>query len=96
MKDAVYELVANGKMACFVSQGTGVKVSAALNNCNIVQKKKVPSFMVIFVQVYEWSGVQKHINFNKYARSLAIAGTSLYCGCSGYSIQVNQNMLFAL
>ncbi|KAM0972721.1 hypothetical protein ACFX13_016402 [Malus domestica] len=62
VKDAVYELVANGKMACFVSQGTGVKV-------------------------YEWSGVQKHINFNKYVKSLAIAGTSLYCGCSGYSIQ---------
>ncbi|PQQ21567.1 putative E3 ubiquitin-protein ligase LIN-1 isoform X2 [Prunus yedoensis var. nudiflora] len=53
---------ANAKVACFISQGTGVKV-------------------------YEWSGVQKHINFNKYVKSLAMTGPNLYCGCSGYSIQ---------
>ncbi|KAL6295567.1 hypothetical protein ACE6H2_003709 [Prunus campanulata] len=62
VKEAVYELVANAKVACFISQGTGVKV-------------------------YEWSGVQKHINFNKYVKSLAMTGPNLYCGCSGYSIQ---------
>lgn len=28
VKEAVYELVANAKLACFISQGTGVKVSA--------------------------------------------------------------------
>ncbi|KAM5565133.1 putative E3 ubiquitin-protein ligase LIN-1 [Rosa sericea] len=62
VKEVVYELVANAKVACFISQGTGVKV-------------------------YEWSGVQKHVNFNKYVKSLAMSGNSLYCGCSGYSIQ---------
>lgn len=49
MKDAVYELVANGKMACFVSQGTGVKVSAAFNNCDIVQKKKGSFFYGLYL-----------------------------------------------
>ncbi|KAK9946928.1 hypothetical protein M0R45_012367 [Rubus argutus] len=62
VKEVVYELVANAKVACFISQGTGVKV-------------------------YEWSGVQKHVNFNKYVKSLAMTGNNLYCGCSGYSIQ---------
>ncbi|XP_050363758.1 putative E3 ubiquitin-protein ligase LIN-1 [Argentina anserina] len=62
VKEVVYELVANAKVACFTSQGTGVRV-------------------------YEWSGVQKHVNFNKNVKSLAMTGNTLYCGCSGYSIQ---------
>ncbi|KAJ7966871.1 RING-type E3 ubiquitin transferase [Quillaja saponaria] len=62
MKEAVYELTANAEVACYVSQGTGVKV-------------------------YNWSGVPKHVNFNRYVKNLAIAGDKLYCGCTGYSIQ---------
>ncbi|KAL5557877.1 hypothetical protein UlMin_034088 [Ulmus minor] len=62
VKEAVYELTANSKVACFVSQGTGV-------------------------EIYEWSGSPKHINFNKHVKSVAMTGTKLYCGCSGYSIQ---------
>ncbi|KAL6216259.1 hypothetical protein ACLB2K_009482 [Fragaria x ananassa] len=62
VKEVVYKLVANAKVACFISQGTGVRV-------------------------YEWSGVQKHVNFNKNVKSLAMTGNNLYCGCSGYSIQ---------
>lgn len=62
VKEAVYELTANGKVACFVSQGAGVKV-------------------------YSWSGVPKHINFNKTVKCLAMTGDTLYCGVSGYSIQ---------
>ncbi|XP_019428406.1 PREDICTED: putative E3 ubiquitin-protein ligase LIN-1 isoform X4 [Lupinus angustifolius] len=64
VKEAVYVLTANAKLACYVSQGTGVKV-------------------------YNWSDTPKLINFNKYVKCLAIAGDKLYCGCSGYSIQVN-------
>ncbi|CAK7346186.1 unnamed protein product [Dovyalis caffra] len=62
MKEAVHELAANSKVACFVSQGPGVKV-------------------------YSWSGVPKHINFNKTVKCLAMTGDTLYCGASGYSIQ---------
>ncbi|KAI4324399.1 hypothetical protein MLD38_029894 [Melastoma candidum] len=39
------------------------------------------------VNVYNWSGSPKHINFNKTAKCLAMAGDKLYCGCSGCSIQ---------
>ncbi|XP_031283198.1 putative E3 ubiquitin-protein ligase LIN-1 [Pistacia vera] len=39
------------------------------------------------VKVYNWSGVPKHINFNKHAKSLVMTGDKLYCGCSGYCIQ---------
>ncbi|KAF3446786.1 hypothetical protein FNV43_RR11966 [Rhamnella rubrinervis] len=62
VKEAVYELIANNKLACFTSQGTGVKI-------------------------YDWSGLPKHINFNKYVKCLALTENKLYCGCSGYSIQ---------
>ncbi|KDP36916.1 hypothetical protein JCGZ_08207 [Jatropha curcas] len=62
VKEVVYELTANAKVACFISQGTGVKV-------------------------YNWSGVPKHVTFNKTVKCLAMTGDKLYCGCSGYSIQ---------
>ncbi|KAM7518165.1 hypothetical protein LguiB_017127 [Lonicera macranthoides] len=62
VKEAVHELTANSSIACFSSQGTGVKI-------------------------YNWSGVPKHINFNKYVKCLAMTGDKLYCGCTGYSIQ---------
>lgn len=39
------------------------------------------------VKVYNWSGVPKHVNFQKYVKCLAIMGNKLYCGCTGYSIQ---------
>ncbi|XP_028075628.1 putative E3 ubiquitin-protein ligase LIN-2 [Camellia sinensis] len=61
VKEAVHELTANSNVACFSSQGTGVKI-------------------------YNWSGVIKHINFNKTVKSLAMFGSKLYCGCTGYSI----------
>ncbi|CAK9178413.1 unnamed protein product [Ilex paraguariensis] len=38
------------------------------------------------VNVYNWSGVPKHINFNKTVKCLAMTGDKLYCGCTGYSI----------
>ncbi|OMO97147.1 hypothetical protein COLO4_14846 [Corchorus olitorius] len=62
VKEPVYELTANSKFACYISQGYGVKV-------------------------YNWSGIPKHINFNKHVKSLAMAGDKIYCGCSGYNIQ---------
>ncbi|XVE96847.1 hypothetical protein REPUB_Repub02eG0258400 [Reevesia pubescens] len=62
VKEAVHELTANSKFACFISQGNGVKV-------------------------YNWSGIPKHINFNKNVKCLAMTGDKLYCGCSGYNIQ---------
>ncbi|XP_022767512.1 putative E3 ubiquitin-protein ligase LIN-1 isoform X2 [Durio zibethinus] len=62
VKEAVYELTANAKFACFISQGNGVKV-------------------------YNWSGIPKHINFNKHVKCIAMAGDKLYFGCSGYIIQ---------
>ncbi|KAK4352625.1 hypothetical protein RND71_028143 [Anisodus tanguticus] len=40
------------------------------------------------VKVYNWSGVPKHVNFQKYVKCLAIMGDKLYCGCTGYSIQL--------
>jgi len=43
----------------------------------------------VLSQVYNWSGAPRHINFNKYVKCLAMSGDKLYCGCSGYSIQVN-------
>ncbi|CAL5336180.1 unnamed protein product [Camellia sinensis] len=61
VKEAVHELTANSNVACFSSQGIGVKI-------------------------YNWSGVIKHINFNKTVKSLAMFGSKLYCGCTGYSI----------
>jgi hypothetical protein len=42
---------------------------------------------IVFSQVYSWSGVPKHINFNKTVKCLAMTGDTLYCGVSGYSIQ---------
>ncbi|CAN4075718.1 unnamed protein product [Withania somnifera] len=39
------------------------------------------------VKVYNWSGVPKHVNFQKYVKCLAIMGDKIYCGCTGYSIQ---------
>ncbi|KAM3305895.1 putative E3 ubiquitin-protein ligase LIN-1 isoform X2 [Capsicum chacoense] len=39
------------------------------------------------IKVYNWSGVPKHVNFQKYVKCLAIMGDKLYCGCTGYSIQ---------
>ncbi|KAL2468241.1 Transducin/WD40 repeat-like superfamily protein [Forsythia ovata] len=62
VKEVVHELTASDKVACFSSQGTGVKV-------------------------YNWSGVPKHVNFNKTVKCLALTGDSLYCGCTGYGIQ---------
>ncbi|CAI9763800.1 unnamed protein product [Fraxinus pennsylvanica] len=62
VKEIVHELTANDKVACFSSQGTGVKV-------------------------YNWSGVPKHVNFNKNVKSLALTADKLYCGCTGCSIQ---------
>ncbi|KAJ8762191.1 hypothetical protein K2173_007346 [Erythroxylum novogranatense] len=62
VKEAVHELVANPNVACFISQGTGVKV-------------------------YDWSGSPKHLIINKNVKCLALTGSKLYCGCSGYSIQ---------
>ncbi|XP_065880979.1 putative E3 ubiquitin-protein ligase LIN-1 [Euphorbia lathyris] len=62
VKEAVHELTANAKHACYISSGTGVKV-------------------------YNWSGVPKHVNFNKTVKCLAMTGDKLYCGSSGYSIQ---------
>ncbi|KAA8537516.1 hypothetical protein F0562_027124 [Nyssa sinensis] len=62
VKEAVHELTANTNVACFSSQGTGVKI-------------------------YNWSGVPKHINFNKNVKCLAMTGDKVYCGCTGYSIQ---------
>ncbi|CAL5390978.1 unnamed protein product [Camellia sinensis] len=61
VKEAVHELTANANVACFSSQGTGVKI-------------------------YNWSGVIKHINFNKTVKSLAMFGSKLYYGYAGYSI----------
>lgn len=62
VKEPVYHLIADPNVACFSSQGSGIKV-------------------------YNWSGVPKHINFNKYVKCLAMSDNTLYCGCSGYSIQ---------
>ncbi|XWS59788.1 hypothetical protein CRYUN_Cryun08bG0151600 [Craigia yunnanensis] len=42
---------------------------------------------IAFWQVYNWSGIPKHINFNKHVKCLAMTGDKLYCGCSGYNIQ---------
>ncbi|MCE0482352.1 hypothetical protein HAX54_041039 [Datura stramonium] len=39
------------------------------------------------IKVYNWSGVPKHVNFQKYVKCLAVMGDKLYCGCTGYSIQ---------
>lgn len=39
------------------------------------------------VKVYNWSGVTKHVNFQKYVKCLAFMDDKLYCGCTGYSIQ---------
>ncbi|KAL0553368.1 hypothetical protein IC582_007262 [Cucumis melo] len=61
VKEPVYDLKVNGKFACFISQGTGVKV-------------------------FNFSGVPKHVNFNKYVKCLALSEDKLYCGCSGDSI----------
>ncbi|CAL5409521.1 unnamed protein product [Camellia sinensis] len=61
VKETVHELTTNSNVACFSSQGTGVKI-------------------------YNWSGVIKHISFNKTVKSLAMFGSKLYCGCTGYSI----------
>lgn len=68
-------------------------------NCDTLPKTMLPTrvlhfcilYMCLWWKVYEWSGVQKHVNFNKNVKSLAMTGNNLYCGCSGYSIQVNHN-----
>ncbi|XP_059637708.1 putative E3 ubiquitin-protein ligase LIN-1 [Cornus florida] len=39
------------------------------------------------VNIYNWSGVPKHINFNRHVKCLMMKGKKLYCGCTGYSIQ---------
>ncbi|PIA57254.1 hypothetical protein AQUCO_00600175v1 [Aquilegia coerulea] len=39
------------------------------------------------VKIYNWSGVPKHVTFNKYVKCLAMTDRKLYCGCTGYSIQ---------
>ncbi|KAL8135683.1 putative E3 ubiquitin-protein ligase LIN-1 isoform X2 [Apium graveolens] len=39
------------------------------------------------VKIYNWSGVPKHINFNKTVKCLAMMGDKLYCGCTAFSIQ---------
>ncbi|XP_072959018.1 putative E3 ubiquitin-protein ligase LIN-1 isoform X1 [Typha angustifolia] len=39
------------------------------------------------VKVYKSSGVIKHVNFNKNVKCLAMTEKSIYCGCTGYSIQ---------
>ncbi|XP_052191307.1 putative E3 ubiquitin-protein ligase LIN-1 isoform X2 [Diospyros lotus] len=62
VKEPVHELTASTNIACFSSQGTGVKI-------------------------YNWTGVPKHINFNKSVKCLAMTDSKLYCGCTGYSIQ---------
>ncbi|KAL3505402.1 hypothetical protein ACH5RR_035243 [Cinchona calisaya] len=62
VKEAVLELSANGNLACFSSQGTGVKV-------------------------YNWSGVPKHVNFNKNVKCLSLLGDKIYCGCTSYCVQ---------
>ncbi|KAK6115202.1 hypothetical protein DH2020_007471 [Rehmannia glutinosa] len=40
------------------------------------------------VKVYNWSGVPRNINFSKQVKCLMMDGDKLYCGCSGYAIQV--------
>ncbi|KAK1389806.1 hypothetical protein POM88_017984 [Heracleum sosnowskyi] len=49
------------------------------------------------VKIYNWSGVPKHINFNKTVKCLAMMGDKLYCGCTAFSIQcitVNNDFIF--
>ncbi|XP_038896990.1 putative E3 ubiquitin-protein ligase LIN-1 [Benincasa hispida] len=58
VKEPVYDLKVNANVACFVSQGSGVKV-------------------------FNFSGIPKHINFNKYVKCLALTEDKVYCGCSG-------------
>ena len=93
MKEAVYDLTANSKVACYISHGTGIKASAkcfvltAKTNMKPITKRALLTF--VLSQVYNWSGTPKHINFNKYVKCLAMTGDKLYCGCSSYRIQVN-------
>lgn len=87
-------------MACFSSQGSGIKVTAHMF---ILIYKLIRQMYyhvypwskqhVFFIQVYNWSGVPKHINFNKYVKCLAMSDNTLYCGCSGYSIQVQSECI---
>ncbi|GAA0152215.1 hypothetical protein LIER_10751 [Lithospermum erythrorhizon] len=39
------------------------------------------------VKVHDWSGPPRHVNFNKHVKCLALSDTTLYCGCTGLSIQ---------
>ncbi|XP_058078129.1 putative E3 ubiquitin-protein ligase LIN-1 [Magnolia sinica] len=38
-------------------------------------------------KVYNWGGITKHVNFSKNVKCLAMMEESIYCGCTGYSIQ---------
>lgn len=93
MKEAVHNLTADAKIACFISQGTGVKASLLhyiwTTETNLKSFVEPALLKIVLSQVYNWSGVPKHINFNKNVKCLAMTGDKLYCGCSGYSIQVN-------
>lgn len=40
------------------------------------------------LQVLNGSGASSYVNFNRTVKCLAMTGKKLYCGCSGYSIQV--------
>lgn len=52
-------------------------------------RSKVETLLPCLIsQVYNWSGSPKHANFNKTVKCLTMVGDKLYCGCSGYSIQV--------
>ncbi|XP_071713381.1 putative E3 ubiquitin-protein ligase LIN-1 [Rutidosis leptorrhynchoides] len=39
------------------------------------------------VKIYSWSGITKNVPIKQTIKSLALNGSKLYCGCSGFSIQ---------
>lgn len=99
VKEAVYELTANAQLACYVTQGTGVKVfnwSEAPKHVNF--NKSVKSLAVAGDKLYcGCSGYSiQEVELSKYTSNTFFTGTRKLLGKQTiHSLQIHDGFLFA-
>lgn len=99
VKEAVYELAANAKLACYVTQGTGVKVFNWLDAPKFINfNKYVKCLAVSGDKLYcGCSGYSiQEVDLSKYTSASFFTGTRKLLGKQTiHSLQIHDDLLFA-
>ncbi|KAK2457361.1 putative E3 ubiquitin-protein ligase LIN-1 [Trifolium repens] len=99
VKEAVYELAANAELACYVTQGTGVKVFNWLDTPKLINfNKYVKCLAVAGDKLYcGCSGYSiQEVDLSKYTSTSFFTGTRKLLGKQTiHSIQIHDDFLFA-